>query len=102
MKQVVQARCPGCRNVLRVPADWIGQSIRCKHCGKIIQAKKKAAAAPANGPVAETNAGEVKPRIPASAPPPSPAVTAASSPEPMPAVPDGVPVPSEISSAADD
>src|ERR1700694_1659 len=41
MKQVVQARCPGCRNVLRVPADWIGQSIRCKHCGKIIQAKKK-------------------------------------------------------------
>src|ERR1700730_7580698 len=44
MKQVVQAKCPGCRKVLRIPAAWIAQSLRCKHCGMIVQAKGMSAA----------------------------------------------------------
>lgn len=39
MSQVVQAACPGCKSVLRIPADWIGQPIRCKGCGTVLQAK---------------------------------------------------------------
>jgi hypothetical protein len=33
MVGVVQATCPGCRKVLRIPADWLYQAVRCKHCG---------------------------------------------------------------------
>ncbi|HEV3257502.1 MAG TPA: hypothetical protein VG013_11520 [Gemmataceae bacterium] len=44
MNQVVQAKCPGCRKVLRIPAAWIAQSLRCKHCGMIVQAKGMSAA----------------------------------------------------------
>jgi hypothetical protein len=36
----VQATCPGCKNVLRIPADWLDQPIRCKHCGLIMHAKQ--------------------------------------------------------------
>jgi uncharacterized caspase-like protein len=42
MTAVVQATCPGCKKVLRLPADWINQSLRCKHCGMVVQAKPKA------------------------------------------------------------
>jgi hypothetical protein len=53
--QIVQAKCPGCKQVLRIPAAWMQQPIRCKHCGLIIQGKPAAAAvttaAPAPAPV---------------------------------------------------
>ncbi|HZY84970.1 MAG TPA: hypothetical protein VFE78_09075, partial [Gemmataceae bacterium] len=39
MSAVVQATCPGCKNVLRIPADWLHQAIRCKQCGTVLQAK---------------------------------------------------------------
>jgi hypothetical protein len=39
MSQVVQATCPRCKSVLRIPADWIGQPIRCKSCNTVLQAK---------------------------------------------------------------
>jgi hypothetical protein len=42
--QIVQAKCPGCKQVLRIPAAWVHQPIRCKHCGIIIQGKPAAAA----------------------------------------------------------
>ena len=42
MSAVVQATCPGCQHVLRIPADWLGQAFKCKHCGTIIQARAKA------------------------------------------------------------
>ncbi len=42
MSAVVQAICPGCRQVLRIPAEWLGQAFKCKHCGTIIQARQKA------------------------------------------------------------
>jgi len=39
MTQVVRAKCPGCQKVLRIPAAWIAQSLRCKHCGMVLQTK---------------------------------------------------------------
>ena len=42
MTQTVQARCPHCRNVLRIPAEWLDKAMRCKQCKKTFQAKAKA------------------------------------------------------------
>jgi uncharacterized caspase-like protein len=36
---VVQATCPGCQNSLRIPGNWIGQSMKCKHCGLVFVAQ---------------------------------------------------------------
>jgi hypothetical protein len=47
MPQVVQAKCPQCSNVLRIPAEWLAQPIRCKHCKQVFQMKAKSAPAPA-------------------------------------------------------
>ncbi len=44
MSQLVQATCPGCRHPLRIPADWISQPFRCKHCGQVMAARGSAAA----------------------------------------------------------
>jgi len=37
MAQVVQATCPGCKKVLRIPTDWIDKTLRCKKCGTVVQ-----------------------------------------------------------------
>jgi hypothetical protein len=53
--EIVQAKCPGCKQMLRIPAAWVHQPIRCKHCGMILQGKPTAAvttAAPASAPAA--------------------------------------------------
>jgi hypothetical protein len=42
MTQVVQAACPGCQQVLRIPREWVEQAMRCKHCGLIFQARARA------------------------------------------------------------
>lgn len=39
MTAVIQARCPQCGKLLRIPADWLNQAMRCKHCSQVIQAK---------------------------------------------------------------
>ena len=49
MPAVVQARCPHCQNVLRIPAEWVAQPMRCKFCHNIFQAK---GAAPTAAPAA--------------------------------------------------
>src|SRR5580704_12311668 len=49
MPQVVQARCPSCKQVLRIPAEWLYQAMRCKHCRQTFQAKSPATA-PSAGP----------------------------------------------------
>lgn len=57
MAQVVQAKCPGCKNVLRFPANWVGGSLRCKHCGRVVQTKPKSGtggSAPASPPAAKS------------------------------------------------
>src|SRR5262249_44210436 len=40
MSSIVEARCPGCANLLRIPADWLHDSLRCKHCHTIFQARR--------------------------------------------------------------
>jgi hypothetical protein len=42
MSAVVQATCPGCKSVLRIPADWLHQAVRCKQCGTVLQARQPA------------------------------------------------------------
>ncbi len=39
MTRVVQAECPHCKKPLRIPADWIAQQMKCKHCQHIFQAR---------------------------------------------------------------
>jgi hypothetical protein len=46
MPQVIQAKCPNCTNTLRIPAEWLAQPIRCKHCKQIFQMKARSAPAP--------------------------------------------------------
>ena len=44
--QVLQATCPGCKTILRIPAEWANQPIRCKQCGMTFQTKVIGAVAP--------------------------------------------------------
>src|SRR4051794_36123220 len=45
MSKIVQTKCPGCHKLLRIPAEWLKEPIRCKHCGKVLQSKPKSKAA---------------------------------------------------------
>src|SRR5262245_6250561 len=45
MKEVVRATCPGCRRSLTIPADWTGQTVRCKHCRHVMEVRRKVALA---------------------------------------------------------
>ncbi len=53
MAQVVQAKCPHCKNVLRIPAEWADKPMRCKHCQKTFQGKAKPKPTPASVQTAE-------------------------------------------------
>ncbi len=46
MAQVVQATCPGCKAVLRVPAKYATRPVRCKGCGMVLQLRKPDAPPP--------------------------------------------------------
>ncbi len=35
MQPTVQAKCPGCQAVLRIPAEWAGKAVKCKKCGAV-------------------------------------------------------------------
>ena len=61
--QVVQATCPGCKAVLRIPADWLHKPIRCKNCGTTMQTRGPATATPPPQVAAKP------PVLPAKAPP---------------------------------
>ncbi len=50
MSAIVQATCPGCKNLLRIPADWVNQPIRCKHCGLVMLSKTPQTAAAKSTP----------------------------------------------------
>ncbi len=41
MTATVQAVCPGCRNVLRIPIDWAERAMKCKKCGMVVQGRKR-------------------------------------------------------------
>ena len=72
MPQMVKAVCPGCQNVLRIPADWISRSVRCKRCGCGFVVKgKSAGASPPAVPVATSGSGGRAPRHPKGSDPAS-------------------------------
>lgn len=60
MSQIVQAPCPGCRRVLRIPVEWVQQPLRCKHCALVIQARPRPAGA---GATASTFTPSVAPPV---------------------------------------
>src|SRR5436305_9313256 len=60
MSAVVQATCPGCKQVLRIPLDWLNQPFRCKHCRTIIQARGPQ---PAPAPAPSTPTPPPRPRV---------------------------------------
>lgn len=60
MSRVVQAKCPGCQNMLRIPADWLSETIRCKRCGKVCKARTKPRPVQANGLASEPMAAGVQ------------------------------------------
>src|SRR5947209_15530104 len=43
LNHVVQAVCPGCKATLKIPANWISEPMKCKHCGLVFQAKAPSA-----------------------------------------------------------
>ncbi len=51
MKEVVRAACPGCQRPLNVPAEWVGQTVRCKHCGHAMLVRPTSEAVPMAAPV---------------------------------------------------
>jgi hypothetical protein len=61
MPPIVQAKCPGCKKVLRIPADWLNQAIRCKHCGIVIEARPKSASVRSTESVVPSPAPAVAP-----------------------------------------
>lgn len=63
----INVSCPECKQKLRVPSDWLGQTVECPDCGKSFQAATDAedalaAGAPGSGPpplpAAETKAAD--------------------------------------------
>src|SRR5437016_5373856 len=48
MDTTVRATCPKCRTTLKIPAQWLGQAVKCKKCGAVVRSKP---AAQANGTV---------------------------------------------------
>src|SRR4051812_32370088 len=51
---ISRGRCPSCQSVLRIPGEWVRQTVRCKRCGATLQAFPKARA-PAIEPAANGN-----------------------------------------------
>src|SRR5262245_28162786 len=80
MSTVVQATCPGCRKVLRIPADWLSQTFRCVHCRTVVQAQRNGRpfpSTPANGASAKASPAiqtappperKARPAVPVAAP----------------------------------
>ncbi len=64
MTATVQAVCPGCRNILRIPIDWAERAMKCKKCGVVVQGRKKASAGE-SGPVPSPSATSVTAPAPA-------------------------------------
>ena len=78
MTLVVQAVCPGCRHTLRIPAQWINQAMRCKHCGLILQAKAAVRPAASTSVSSLTPLPPTIPSVPVAVPVSVPRAAAAS------------------------
>ena len=44
MAPPVRATCPGCRSVLKIPAEWADRPVKCKSCGTVVRATTAAPA----------------------------------------------------------
>src|SRR5215471_7257754 len=69
METTVRANCPKCRTVLRIPAQWVGQTVKCKKCGSVVRSKPKSGTVP---PASPATAASVP--LDPTAPHPAPAV----------------------------
>ncbi len=105
MAAVVQAKCPHCHKVLRIPSAWLNRQMRCKHCGQTIQPSKPAAgvraATPPPPPARNVPVGYNHPPLPQAAVPavaePVPAKRTPAPPQPKPAaVPNASPIKSAV------
>jgi hypothetical protein len=74
MTGIVEAACPGCKKLLRIPANWIDQPLRCKHCGMVVSARVVAPSAPPAIPIATPVASPLPIAKPVAAPPPPAAI----------------------------
>jgi hypothetical protein len=50
MKDVVRSSCPNCNRPLKIPTEWTGKSVRCKHCGQSMEVRRKTPPATATVP----------------------------------------------------
>jgi hypothetical protein len=50
MERTVRASCPQCNTGLRIPADWVGRTVRCKSCGAAVRTRARSEAAPSAAP----------------------------------------------------
>ncbi|HLJ93069.1 MAG TPA: hypothetical protein VKU02_07740 [Gemmataceae bacterium] len=58
MASVVEATCPGCKKTLRIPADWVHKTLRCKKCGATVQITQSVSSTPT-----EPSSGTVAPEL---------------------------------------
>src|SRR5947208_16908711 len=42
----LRGRCPGCKAVVVVPAEWVGRAVRCPACGAALKPAARAIASP--------------------------------------------------------
>jgi hypothetical protein len=68
MPQVVQANCPHCQKTLRIPAEWLGRSMRCKNCQQVFQPRSQPSG-PSATAVTAAAAGHIPIAVPAVARP---------------------------------
>jgi hypothetical protein len=68
MTAIIHAKCPSCRQTLRIPADWANASLKCKHCGTMFRAKQRPAAAPDSRLTASPRRPDSNPQIVAAQP----------------------------------
>ncbi len=105
MDATVRANCPKCKAVLRIPAQWVGQAVKCKKCGATVKSKAKAeddtpangraaAPAPANAfDFSQPQADDDFFGLPAPAPAPVPVPAPAPVPVPIQLDANGYPIP---------
>lgn len=82
MSTAINATCPGCKKVLKVPTQWVNQVIRCKFCNMAMQIKPNIPQ-PQSG--ANTNPTRQPPQTPVV--PPVPSSVGRNGVPPMPSVP---------------
>ncbi len=88
MTATVQATCPGCRNVLRIPIDWAERALKCKKCGTAVQARRKGTP-PLGSPIASEPTAVLPDKTPTATPTPVVPFPAYAPATEMPAAPPG-------------